>query len=102
MSEAPRQLGNVLADVDQLVERAITALRALPYADYLRTAHWQRVRALALERAGHACELCSATDRLEVHHRTYARLGFEWPSDVIALCADCHEEHHKSLVLRAI
>ena len=30
-------------------EQAIAALRRLPYADYLQTAHWQRVRGLALE-----------------------------------------------------
>lgn len=91
-----------LKEVDQTLEQAIAALRRLPYADYLRTAHWQRVRLLALERAGNACELCAATDRLEVHHRTYERLGFERPLDVIALCHDCHKDHHNALVLRAI
>jgi hypothetical protein len=36
-----------LHDVDQTLEHAITtALRRLLYAEYLRTAHWQRVRAL--------------------------------------------------------
>jgi hypothetical protein len=39
---------------------------------------------------------------LEVHHRTYARLGFEQPDDLIALCHDCHQDHHRALVLRAI
>lgn len=91
-----------LRDVDGLVEAAIQALRRLPYRTYLRTAHWQRVRALALERAGHQCELCSSTQSLEVHHRSYARLGFERPDDVIALCAECHREHHRALVLRTI
>ena len=71
-------------------------------AEYLRTAHWQRVRALALESAGQQCELCSSTDALEVHHRTYARLGFEWSNDVIALCHECHRDHHRALMLRAI
>jgi hypothetical protein len=87
---------------DQQLEGAIAALRRLPYAEYLKTTHWQRVRALALEAAAHACELCSATESLEVHHRTYERLGFERPNDVIALCADCHRDHHKALLLRAM
>ena len=39
---------------------------------------------------------------LEAHHRTYERVGFEWPGDVIALCHDCHHDHHRALVLRAI
>jgi hypothetical protein len=88
--------------VDRSVEAGITALRRLPYAEYLKTAHWQRVRTLALESAGYACELCSSTVDLEVHHRTYERLGFERPDDVIALCHDCHRDHHRALVLRAI
>lgn len=91
-----------LQEVDQSVEQAILALRRLPYAEYLRTAHWQRVRELALDRAGHQCELCSHTETLEVHHRTYERLGFERPADVIALCHDCHRDFHRSLLLRAI
>jgi 5-methylcytosine-specific restriction endonuclease McrA len=91
-----------LREVDQTLEQAITALRRLPYAEYLKTAHWQRVRTLALEQAGFQCELCSSTEALEVHHRTYGRLGFERPDDVIALCHDCHRDHHRALVLRAI
>lgn len=91
-----------LHEVDQTLEQAILALRRLPYGEYLRTAHWQRVRTLALEQAGHACDLCGHTDRLEVHHRTYERLGFERQSDLIVLCHDCHRDHHNALTLRAI
>ena len=89
-------------DVDSVVEGAIATLRRMRYSEYLRTAHWERVRTVALEEAGHACELCGHADRLEVHHRTYERLGFERPGDLIALCSDCHRDHHKALVLRAI
>lgn len=89
-------------DVDRTLEQAITALRRLPYAEYLKTAHWQRVRGLALEQAGHACDLCGHGERLEVHHRTYERLGFERQSDLIVLCHECHRDHHRALVLRAI
>jgi hypothetical protein len=86
-------------EVDRLVETAIATLRRMPYQAYLRTAHWQRRRALALERADHACEICGHDDRLEVHHRTYARVDFEWPEDLIALCKACHTDHHRALVL---
>lgn len=91
-----------LHEVDRTVERAIAALRRLPYAEYLQTAHWQRVRTLALEQAGHTCDLCGRDDRLEVHHRTYERVGFERQSDLIVLCHDCHRDFHRSLLLRAI
>jgi 5-methylcytosine-specific restriction endonuclease McrA len=33
-------------------------------------------------------------NNLEVHHRTYERVGEERPADVIALCKACHEKHH--------
>jgi len=76
------------------MELAIAALRRLPYRDYLRTAHWQRVRMIALERARHACGLCTATQHLQVHHRSYARLGCEQAEDLIVLCRTCHQRHH--------
>lgn len=89
-------------EIDHTLEQAILALRRLPYAEYLKTAHWQRVRGLALEQAGHMCDLCARDKQLEVHHRTYERLGFERQSDLIVLCHDCHQDHHKALMLRAI
>jgi hypothetical protein len=91
-----------LQEVDRSLEQAIKALRRLPYIEYLRTAHWQRVRTLALEQAGHMCDLCARDLHLEVHHRTYERLGFERQSDLIVLCHDCHRDFHRALVLRAI
>lgn len=90
------------SEVDRHVESAIAALRRMPYQEYLRTAHWQRQRAFALDQAQHLCELCGHPERLEVHHRTYERVGFERPEDLIVLCHDCHRDHHKALVLRAI
>ena len=69
-------------------------LRNLPYTEYLQTEHWQKVRKYALQRAGYSCQLCNEKGPLDVHHRTYERLGWEWDKDVIALCRDCHEKHH--------
>lgn len=86
-------------EVERRVELGIAALRRLPYRDYLRTAHWQRVRELALERARHQCALCPATEALEVHHRSYARRGFEQPEDLVVLCCGCHNRHHRTLAL---
>jgi hypothetical protein len=69
-------------------------LRSLSYGAYLRSEHWKSVRAAALERAGHRCQLCNSPDRLEVHHRTYERRGRERPTDVTVLCDECHARHH--------
>jgi 5-methylcytosine-specific restriction endonuclease McrA len=80
----------------------IRALRRLPYSEYLRTAHWDRVRTLALERARHACGLCPTTEQLQVHHRSYARKGFEQPEDLVVLCEECHRRHHRKIALVSI
>ena len=82
-AEAPR--------VDRLAE-----LRAMSYRDYLRTPEWRRTRAAALLRADHRCSLdVTHGDDLEVHHRTYERLGEELANDLTVLCKPCHQLHHK-------
>lgn len=71
--------------------------RVTRYADYLQSPEWAVVRRLALEQAGYACRLCGAPQeesRLDVHHRTYERLGAELLADVIVLCSSCHCRHH--------
>lgn len=69
-------------------------LRAMPYAEYLLTDHWQEQRQAALERANHRCQVCNATITLNVHHRTYERRGDELPEDLIVLCQGCHQLFH--------
>jgi hypothetical protein len=98
----PDVLRLTVEEVNRPVEAGIAALRRMPYRAYLYTAHWQRQRAFALEQAENLCELCARGDRLEVHHRSYARVGFERPEVLIVLCNDCHGDHHRALVLRAI
>lgn len=72
-------------------------LATMPYAEYLKTEHWQQQREAAKERAGHRCQLCNSGERLEVHHRTYERRGAEEPGDLIVLCHGCHEKFHDVL-----
>lgn len=64
------------------------------YADYLRSPHWQKTRAEAIDRAGGRCQVCNAATALQVHHRTYQRRGYEDPADLIVLCDDCHKTFH--------
>lgn len=68
--------------------------QSISYEEYLRTEHWRVTRMAALDRAEHQCQLCSNTESLQVHHRTYERLWGERPSDLIALCRDCHARFH--------
>lgn len=88
------------------------------YLAYLDSEEWTKRRAEALARAGHRCEkkwtvhrvvkewtdaegrsfvdteeqveCCSETTSLEVHHRSYDRLGHEEPQDLMVLC----QRHH--------
>lgn len=91
-------------DADRLHDEWLTAVREMPYSEYLRTDWWQRFRTEALRRAGNRCQLCGAESAgrgfLQVHHNTYARLGCERPEDCVVLCEDCHQVHHEDLPQR--
>ena len=64
-------------------QERLLELRALPYEEYLRSAHWRRRRTEKLEGAGRRCELCGASRApLDVHHRTYERMGEEQDGDL--------------------
>ena len=66
------------------------------YATYLESDLWARTRDLALEYYGPSCCLCNKeTTRINVHHRTYERIGRERLSDLIVLCRDCHARYHR-------
>lgn len=67
----------------------------MPYRSYLASDAWRRKRALLLRRAGHRCQVCNARGRLDIHHRTYERLGREHPADLGVLCRACHERFHE-------
>lgn len=69
-------------------------LKMLPYQAYLETDHWKALREKTLDRDGRACRLCGSTEDLNVHHRTYERIGCELPMDVITLCRGCHAKFH--------
>ena len=67
------------------------------YINYLKSKLWKERRYAALERAGFKCqfEKCGENQSLEVHHKTYDRLGNEEPGDLIVLCSGHHWRTHK-------
>lgn len=75
------------------------------YRSFISSAAWQQspARLQELAASGYRCRVCNASRRearLEVHHRTYARLGRERPSDLTTLCSTCHRvvtEHLRRL-----
>lgn len=69
-------------------------LRSLPYPEYLQSPEWQATRARKLYSVGNRCQVCNNDGPLEVHHRTYERLGAERDEDLTALCPQCHTLFH--------
>jgi hypothetical protein len=87
-------------DARDALLRAIE-LKRMPYEEYLRTPEWRARASAARERFGLRCSFCSSDDRLEVHHRTYARRGWEREEDLLPLCRDCHAVFHEHRLLAA-
>jgi hypothetical protein len=77
--------------------RRLHELHTMPYREYLQTPEWQETRKRAMKRAGFRCQVCNAYGvRLNVHHRTYERRGFEDNQDLIVLCEGCHSIFHEN------
>lgn len=88
-----------------LLEAANIRLARTNYDAYLASDYWQIIRAEVLDRVHFCCDGCGLDvnelrqvrgDHLEVHHKTYQRLGAEWRNlaDLEALCGRCHSFEH--------
>lgn len=71
------------------------------YEVYLRSHAWRVFRVEMLARVEYRCEGCGVREDesmllvLDLHHRSYDRLGWELPDDVAVLCRPCHENEHE-------
>ncbi len=84
------------ADRRPSVPASARELRAMPYREYLQTPHWKRRREEKLLSVGRRCQVCNrGSVSLDVHHRTYERLGEELDEDLTVLCRDCHSTFHE-------
>jgi hypothetical protein len=64
---------------------------------WLRYREGWRDRWAASQGAEPVCQVCGSPWDLRhgaLHHRSYARLGHELDSDVVALCRPCHRRLH--------
>jgi hypothetical protein len=68
--------------------------RVTAYSWYLGSAFWRERREYILQRANYTCEKCGKRSATEVHHLTYIRVFNELPSDLLAVCKQCHYEIH--------
>jgi hypothetical protein len=70
-------------------------LKAMDYTDFLKTPEWDATRRAMLRKAKYTCQLCNKDGvTLNVHHKTYERIGEELTDDLIVLCKSCHAKFH--------
>ena len=67
----------------------------MTYDEYINSSSWRLspARLAELESSGYRCRVCNGMAgevELQVHHRTYERLGNEQVGDLTALCVNCH------------
>ena len=69
------------------------------YEGYLRSEHWQDVRRRYWNSKLHdgCCYVCGSDKNLNLHHKSYKRLGNEKLNDLIYLCKPCHTRAHLML-----
>jgi hypothetical protein len=82
------------------LSRKLRELGFARYSDYLESEHWRALKAAWEPRRTRnkkpVCEFCLAGDRrLDLHHRTYKRLGSESPRDLVLICDRCHSRIHR-------
>jgi len=78
------------------LETSKADLKAMPYGEFLESGYWRYVRMLVLKRDRFRCQKCSAPNRLQVHHLTYAHHGEEhkFLNELLTLCDTCHQDAH--------
>jgi len=57
---------------------------------------YDQLRKQVLQRDGWKCQVCGSRQNLQVHHQQLrSQQGDDDDSNLITLCADCHEEIHR-------
>lgn len=85
------------------LSKLIAACPKSPYQEYLQSEHWRTLRAETIASAKFACELCGTKQPpINVHHKSYSRLGCERREDLQVLCRDCHKKLHNIPVASSV
>lgn len=66
------------------------------YVDYLKSDHWKDCSNSFKRYWDNRCSVCYGLNNIEVHHRTYDRIGSERITDCIVLCKKCHKLFSKN------
>lgn len=85
--------------VERLRRIETTAPGDLPYDEFLDSPYWLELSQWLKWIGEYICEGCGQClyKGLEVHHKTYAHRGDEYPDhldDLEVLCRDCHQRRH--------
>ena len=70
---------------------------SINYNEYLKSSRWRNMRLAKFNEVGYRCEKCGCEGdamKIDVHHKTYERLGNERMSDLEVLCRYCHKVKH--------
>ena len=73
---------------------------SIKYDEYIESKEWRKRAMSAKRRAKWRCQVCNERGKhatLNAHHRTYERLGNEWPTDLVVLCLSCHALFYTSM-----
>jgi len=65
------------------------------YREYIKSEAWRKRRFWYFETHDKKCRKCNSVHRIQLHHKTYKRLGGERDADLVALCYQCHKKLHK-------
>ena len=67
----------------------------LHYETYINSTAWERRRGLFFTKHPKVCVTCGSEEKIQLHHKTYDRMGRERDSDLMALCEFCHSTLHR-------
>jgi 5-methylcytosine-specific restriction endonuclease McrA len=67
------------------------------YYGYLQSATWKKRKDAAMKREHYLCGACGCERATHVHHLTYEHVGQERLWELIAVCAECHDDIHNGV-----
>lgn len=80
------------------VGRQLKKLKLRYLEEYYTTQQWEIVKRAKRDSPRIVCELCDCVESkdctMNLHHKTYKRLGEEMGYDLMWLCEECHETFH--------
>ena len=72
-------------------------INKMTYVQYLQSEHWKQLKDKFYhsKMGKHKCYACGKAEKLNLHHKTYRRIGHERLNDLVLLCENCHKKAHK-------